>query len=107
MPIWNPAMLLTFERCREQTRISGVDWPSPRLLRFHVDAPENYSCGVTVALPRPIDADAKNGVTPHIDGSAGAGTVVQMGRQYLLTLSPGSHQVEVQFGGRRSPSPEP
>lgn len=96
MPIWSPAMLLAFERCREQTHISGVDWPSPRLLRFHMDAPEKYSCGVTVVLPRPIDADANQAITATVD-RIGVGTVVQMGRRHLLTLSPGSHQVEVQF----------
>ena len=99
MPIWSPAMLLTFERCREQTRISGVDWPSPRLLRFRVDPPENYSCGITVVLPRPIGKDVNGAVTTNVDGTAGVGTVVQMGARHLLTLSPGSHQIEVQFGG--------
>jgi hypothetical protein len=96
MPIWSPAMLLAFERCREQTRISGVDWPSRSVLRFRVDAPAPYSCAVTVALPRSIDAAANENITAHVDGNAG--TVLPMGRSQLLTLSPGSHQVEVQFG---------
>jgi hypothetical protein len=61
-----------------------------------MDAPEKYSCGVTVVLPRPIDADANQPITATVDGT-GVGTVVQMGRRHLLTLSPGSHQVEVQF----------
>jgi hypothetical protein len=95
MPIWSPAMLLTFERCREQARITHVDWPSLRVLRFHVDAPETYSCGVTVVLPRSIDADANESLVAHVDGNAG--TVVPMGRSQLLTLSPGSHRVEVRF----------
>jgi hypothetical protein len=96
MPIWSPAMLLTFERCREQTRITDVDWPSSRVLRFHVDAPDTSSCAVTVILPRSIDADANEQITAHVDRNVG--TVVPMGRSQLLTLSPGSHQVEVQFG---------
>jgi len=95
MPIWSPARLLTFERCREQTRISGVDWPSPRLLRFRVTAPENDSCGVSVVVPQSIDADASETIMAHVDGTVG--TVVPMGRTQLLSLPPGSHQVEVQF----------
>jgi hypothetical protein len=95
MPIWSPAMFLAFERCREQTRITGVDWPSRSVLRFRVDAPATYSCAVTVALPRSIDADANGKIMAHVDGNAG--TVSPMGGSQLLTLSPGSHQVEVQF----------
>ncbi|HEX7794801.1 MAG TPA: hypothetical protein VF456_10650 [Vicinamibacterales bacterium] len=96
MPIWSPAMLLTFERCREQTRITDVDWRSLRNLRFHVDAPDTYSCPVTVVLPRSIDANANEHIIARVDRNVG--TVVPMGRSQLLTLTPGSHQVEVQFG---------
>jgi hypothetical protein len=88
-------MLLTFERCRERTRIGGVDWPSPRLLRFRVNAPENSSCGVSVVVPRSIDADANETIMAHVDGTVG--TVAPMGWTQLLSLPPGSHQVEVQF----------
>src|SRR5262249_30594393 len=77
MPIWSPAMLLMFERCREQTHITDVDWPSPRLLRFRVNAPENDSCGVSVVLPQSNDAN----LMAHVDGNVG--TVVPMGRSQL------------------------
>jgi hypothetical protein len=96
MPIWSPAMLLTFERCREQTRISDVDWPSPRLLHFRVNAPQNHSCAVSVVVPRSVDADANDTILAHVDGTTG--TVVPRGGTHVLSLTPGSHDVEVQFG---------
>lgn len=107
IPVWSAARLLAFERCREQTRVVSVDWPSPSNLRFSVEQSLPMACSVTIELPPGRSArESAPVVTVTIDGTASSTALVRHNRRQLLRLTPGAHAVDVRFALTDRSSPQ-
>ena len=98
IPIWSAARLLEFERCREQTRVVGAEWPAPGRLRFSVEQPQSTPCGVTIELPRRLEPAFAQLAAVSVDGTSVKSAVVRLGRRQLLPVPPGAHSIDLQFG---------
>lgn len=103
IPIWNASALLAFENCREQTRTVGAQWPEPGHLRFSVEQSGSEPCGVTIELPRRPEREFARVKTVTVDGAVATSAMTDRGPLRLLTISPGPHAIDVQFGPENTP----
>ena len=103
IPIWSASRLLAFEGCREQTRVVGAEWSPPGRLRFAVEQPRSTPCNVTIDLPRRPERAFAKLVAANVDGMSAQAAVVRLGRRQLLTVGPGVHAVDLQFGPSNAP----